>query len=427
MDESGRDGSVLIADREAGAGSVLVVGTIIIVTMLDLANYLTEVLPFLLPKYIYLLELVAIVGVMLTSSRLSLYRVRLPIISFVAVLILINVMHSQFYEVASGIEEAQAAPWTRIQYLLLGLGIAMVTTALSRRQLATIFLVSGFVLALSLLFDLAFPEVLYPWTLPGAVPGRPGSFLINANKPAEVLVLCGLLAMPVLRPRLALVLVMVMGLGIFATFSRTGMVAWVLLVLVYWNQQILKRAQIIGIGGFAVLLVASGGLLAILIESQDLPVDAVKDISNRISFIGTGNLQDESAQDRGFVLQEGVKLFFGHPLAGAGAGATHYWEHDVAPHNFLVLMAAEYGLIGVAAWLGLVFMVLSGRYLEHFSGQVCATGFLILFTMSTHNILDFPYWLVGLFLLSMNFGPADPRYSFIAIGGGMPEKGVGRD
>lgn len=422
MHDSSLAGPVLIEEREAGLGSMLIVGTILVVTMLDLANYLAVILPSLLPKYIYLLEMMAIAGVMVTSARLSLYRVRLPITAFVVVLLLVNVIHGQFYEIAAGVEEAQAVPWTRVQFLLLGLGIAMVTTALSRRQLAMIFLVCGFVAGLSVLFDLVFPEVLYSWSVPGAVPGRPGSFLINANKPAEVMVLCGLLAMPVLRPKLALLLVLVMGLSIFATFSRAGMVAWVLLVGVYWRQQILTRAQIIGLGGLAVVLVASGGLLAMLIQTQDLPIDAVRDISNRISFLGTGNLQDDSAQSRGFVLQEGLKLFFLHPLAGAGAGATHFWEHEVAPHNFLVMLAAEYGLFGVLAWLCFSALVLSGRYFDNFASQVCAAGFLALFTMSTHNMFDFPYWLVGLFLLSMNFGLADTRKSLIAIGGGMSEK-----
>ena len=422
MRESSHVDSAEALDREAGLGCLLVVGTIIVVTMLDLANYLTEILPALLPKYIYLLEMIAIVGVMLTSARLSLFRIRLSIVAFVVVLLLVNILHGLFYEVASGLEEAQAVPWTRAQYLLLGLGIAMVTTALSRRQLATIFLFCGFVLGLSVLFDLAFPEVLYPWTVPGVVPGRPGSFLINANKPAEVLVLCGLLAMPVLRPRVALILVMSMGLGIFATFSRTGMVAWIILVMIYWRRHILTRTQIVGIGAVASVLVASGGLLVILIESQDLPLDAVKDISNRINFLSTGNLQDDSAQSRGFVLQEGIKLFFQHPLTGAGAGATHYWEYDVAPHNFLVLMSAEYGVIGVAAWLSLLGMLLSGCYFDSLECQAYSAGFLVLFTMSTHNILDFPYWLVGLFILSMTFAPPDPRRSLIAIGGGMMER-----
>lgn len=422
MHDSSRSRPALIEEREAGLGSVLVVGTILVVTMLDLANYVSVVVPALLPKYIYLLEMIAVIGVMMTSVRLSLYRIRLPIIIFVLVLFLVDVIHGQFYVIASGIEEAQAEPWTRAQYLLLGLGIAMATTALSRRQLATIFLVCGLVGGLSVVFDLVFPEVLYPWTVPGAVPGRPGSFLINANKPAETLVLCGLLAMPVLRPKSALIFILVIGLGIFATFSRTGMVAWLLLVMAYWHQQILTRAQIAGIGGLAAALVASGGLLTILIQSQDLPIDAVMDISNRLNFLGTGDLHDESAQGRGFVLAEGFRLFWRYPLSGAGAGATHHWEHEVAPHNFFVIMAAEYGLFGIVAWLYLVGMVLSGRYFDDSAGQVYAAGFLVLFTMATHNILDFPYWLVGLLVLSSNFGPADPRRSLIAIGGGMPEK-----
>ena len=34
-----------------------------------------------------------------------------------------------------------------------------------------------------------------------------------------------------------------------------------------------------------------------------------------------------------------------------------------------------------------------------------------MFAMATHNILDFPYWIVWILLLAMDFGMSAPRFS----------------
>ena len=408
--------------RSAGGMAFPAVAAVLLVTMLELANYINLVVPAILPRTIYLPMMIIVVLVVASSSQLALYRLRLPLIAFVAVLVLINIMHGLFYEFGSGGEEAQGEPWTRIQYLLLGLGIATATTALSRDQLARIFAVCGFAIAGLVVFDLLFPEVLYSWTSPGVIPGRAAGTFLNANKPAEAMVLCALLAMPVLGPRVALALLMAMGLAIFATFSRAGMVAWVLLVAVFWQQRVITRTQVTVVGLLIIALAAGGGLLTLLVESQDLPVSTVTDITSRFSFLSTGDLGDDSAQSRGFVLREGIALFERFPLTGAGAGTTHHWEHEVAPHNLLVQMSAEYGIAGSLAWLALLTLVATGGYFERRDCQLAAALFLVLFSMSTHNVLDFPYWLVGLFLLSMNFGPPDLRRSMIMAGGGMSRR-----
>lgn len=398
------------------------VAAVVLLTMLDLANYVSVIVPAILPKYLYLLEMALIAGLMAMSSHLELYRLRLPLIGFTLAVIAMNVFHGIFFEVGSSLDEVQGSAWTRVQYLLLALGIAMATTALSRRQLATIFAVAGFLAAASVIVDLMLPDLLYPPTTPGKVSGRAAGFFINANKPAETLVLCGLLAIPVLGPKSGLAFIAASGLAIFATFSRSGMVAWLMLIATYWWTRVLTRGQVIGLALAAAVLVASGGLLALLIESQDLSAGAIRDVSNRLNFLGSGDLFDSSAQSRGFILAQGIELYLQNPVSGAGAGATHVWQFDVSTHNFAVMMAAEYGLFGILTWLSLIALVATGGYFGRRDLQFVSALSLTWFSISTHNVLDFPYWMLGLLVLSMNFGAPDLRRSMIMGGGGLPTR-----
>ena len=284
-------------------------------------------------------------------------------------------------------------------------------TSVGQLQLARIFGVCAVVIALSTLFDMAFPQLMYSWSTPGVTPGRAAGFFINANKASEAVILTALLAMPALRTATALPLAVLAGVAVLVTFSRTGMVAWVVLIGLYWTGGLLRRGHLLAMAALAVLLVASGSLLALLVESQDLPTIAAADITDRLRFLGTGDLSDDSAQSRGAVVREGIDLFLRNPLVGAGSGATHVWDFGLAPHNFAVLMAAEYGVVGIAFWLALIALVATGGYFARRDHQWVAAGLLLMFSMATHNILDFPYWIVWILLLAMDFGMSAPRFS----------------
>ena len=92
-------------------------------------------------------------------------------------------------------------------------------------------------------------------------------------------------------------------------------------------------------------------------------------------------------------------------MTGAGAGATdsgasRLWPHAVSTHNQLISLAAEYGIAGVALWVWLLALLVRGRYLRD---RIMQTALILLFCMMTfftHNMFDFPYWLLTFALLS---------------------------
>ena len=411
-------GAAPVAQRaDAGRIERWVVAGLLILVMLDIPNYLGEILPSLTPKLTYFAMFGLSAFLLLTSSRLDLGRLRLPMVLFTVAYGAVNLLHALADPGGSASESAHIA-WSRIQFLLLVFVLAVVTTAISRRTLARIFLWCAVAISAAVVIDFLLPGLLYPLSTPGIVPGRVGAFFINANKAGEAAVLTALLALPALTRRSALPLALGVGVAVLLTVSRTGMVAWVLLVALYWWEGLLRQAQLLIGGGVVAAMVAGGGLLTLLVDSRDLPSVNAADIVERLSFLATGSLHDESGSERSFLLIEGLRLFGDNLLLGAGVGATHLWEFPVAPHNQPVMMAAEYGVLGLAGWLCLMGLVVTGNYFSTRSGQLAVAGFVALFSMSTHNMLDFPYWIVALLVISMRYGTTPLAPSALPPSGG---------
>ena len=105
---------------------------------------------------------------------------------------------------------------------------------------------------------------------------------------------------------------------------------------------------------------------------------------------------------------EGLRLFASQPVFGMGAGASDEWRFEVGPHNQAVLMSADYGVLGLLMWVSIGLLCLTGRYYQDFRLQWLSTGVFVAFSMLTHNMLDFTYWMLALLLLSSSLGVPHP-------------------
>ena len=90
----------------------------------------------------------------------------------------------------------------------------------------------------------------------------------------------------------------------------------------------------------------------------------------------------------------GVELFRQNPIFGAGAGATSLWSLPVGTHNLLVMLGAEYGVIGIAVWLWLVVILWRGNHFPDKRLQVAMVALFVFVSMFSHNPFDSLYWLL---------------------------------
>jgi hypothetical protein len=175
--------------------------------------------------------------------------------------------------------------------------------------------------------------------------------------------------------------------GVLVTFSREGMLLWLLLVLcsetlklhhadgyplarlVSTGTKIFLVVSVLAVGAFS----AKAGLVDALFPSLDA---------------NTRNRLELSTDDNGrfYAAKLGLDAFVNAPFFGNGAGATRDGSAENGPHNMLVMVLAELGIVGGLWFCAYLFSI--ARYGLPF-------GFLLLLMISfnsmfTHNFFEWP-------------------------------------
>ncbi len=144
----------------------------------------------------------------------------------------------------------------------------------------------------------------------------------------------------------------VLSIGVISTGSRGGLLGLVAVMFVYLLRGRNKAAGVI-------VLVLAALLFVALVPSN---------VNERYMTIGEYQ-QDDSAMGRIYAWKAGLKMMATRPLTGVGVGCfetafgTHYRPPGfnsnrwIAPHNTLVQIGGETGVIGLAVYLYLYFSV----------------------------------------------------------------------
>jgi O-antigen ligase len=152
------------------------------------------------------------------------------------------------------------------------------------------------------------------------------------------------------------------------------------------------------------------GQMTEILASLGLGGHLTADTSARV----TGTLfeqGDTSSTGRLFLLVKSIKWFLEAPFFGHGIGQTFEWGFGASTHNMFLLYAVEMGVIGVAAFLALIWILWS-------SGSVLGRVLGVLFAFSslfTHNNLEHAAMMVVLAIAVSvvdNEPRVAPRYHF---------------
>jgi O-antigen ligase len=178
--------------------------------------------------------------------------------------------------------------------------------------------------------------------------------------------------------------------GIFFTFSREGALLWVVAVglceLIQPGEPRPKHLfrNTLLLGSFVLVL-----LIAFLLTWSDL-IEALRPYLTTDTYARLSGSDEGSASERLLVLQAGLDVFSQDPLFGAGYASTRGWGYGVSVHNMLVLMLAEFGLVG-----GLWYLAFLGRILTiplRFGFVLC--GLISLGGLFTHSYFDLAYYML---------------------------------
>lgn len=375
--------------------------TVLVLIFLNLPNYANALSKSLAPKYFYAGFLVMLLPLLLRFRTWVSYLFS-PFALWAFVVISFNIVY--WYGASSdGSIHRSALIATRIQTLIFAVILGMCFANVRSSRFEKIFPALAVALPVMVLADFLVPGFFYPLDIDGAVRGRSAATLINPTTAGEVMLVLFLLACPVLKQSARTLLLLIVGAGIFLTFSRSGILAWLILWVVLAFTRVLPRSALIllaAVSAAAPILLAS---MQIYFETRQEFSPAMVDLQQRLNFFTSGGLKDGSALERSAVLSDGWQTFISNMVVGAGPGATESWPHaigSVGPHNQFVLLAAEYGMFGVAMWVSLGLIIWKGRYFQERALQQSMCLLFVLMTMFTHNMFDFQFWLLTFALVS---------------------------
>jgi hypothetical protein len=372
---------------------------------LNLPNFVQSLNGAILPKYFYF-GFVLLLGPLFIFKAEAFGRYLLsPFAMWAIGLIALDVVH--LATAMDGIDVRRAdLVSTRIQYILLAIFLGFAISSTRKTSYERVFPVLAMLIPATVILDFLVPGLFRPIGVEGMTTGRAAGTFINPTIAGEVILIVYLFACAVVRPSYRTPLFMLAGTAAMLTFSRSAIIGWLLLWLYLGFKRVLPKPGIIFVLLAVCVPLTIGGFQAYLSNRADFAY-SVSDLETRLGFFSNPNLGDESGQERLAVLKAGAELFLQNPLTGVGAGMTeatvvrtNAWSYRVGIHNQPVTLAAEFGIPGVCIWIGLAVLLWRGRYFHDKSLGRAMFFLVMLLSMFTHNMFDFPYWLVTYALAS---------------------------
>lgn len=256
-------------------------------------------------------------------------------------------------------------------------------------------------------------DLLDPYTI-GFYPGRGSGVYLNPNISAEALVLGMLLCVTLVSPVWRTSFVLLIGIGVLATLSRAGLIAYgvgVLGLLVF--RLVPTRSFFITLPSailLAVIAIATQSWDTILVgwdkEGIISSSEIFDAIEERITWFLDPSTPDEAITERVEGAEQAWRLFSEHPLLGGGTGTNfHTWVgsdefRKPGPHNIFLWLVVDHGILGALIFPALLLSVGWGADGETRKLAIIMTFVLLLIGFSSHNLLDNRHVLFSLGVLS---------------------------
>jgi O-antigen ligase len=368
--------------------------------------------PDLLPKYFFFGLFALLAPFLILKFRLLRNYLASPFCLWALVLIILNLLHLSSFsaDAPSGVapfinsqfESRSDLILTRIQYIVFAILFGFAAFTSTRTSYLRVFIVLAIAIPCAVILDFSSPGLLYPIDTNGAVLGRAAAMFINPTMAAEAVLLIFIFACAVVRPKYRVPLFILMAAGILVTFTRSAIIAMAFLWLMFIYKRILPRSTIVISAILVVVALMSFGAFQTYLGNREELGGAFENVQARLNFFSDAKLTDDSSLERAAVVKAGWELFLQNPVFGAGAGATQFWSLRASTHNQLLLLAVEYGVLGIALWLWLAVILWKGRFFQHRGLQLAIFFLYIFMSMFTHQMLDSAsYWLATFALASL--------------------------
>jgi len=403
--------------RQSGGSFLLWYQTMVLAAALaaiyaNLPIYAYFLNPGLLPKFTYFGIFFLVAPLIVLKSRSFGAYLLSPFVRWAACFLVLNLIHLGLvaasnswdgiyvYDIHSDARQALIA--TRIQYLVFAVFLGFVAYISPYKNYLYVIVALMIVLPCAVVLDFARPGLLYPIDTEGAVLGRAAAMFINPTAAGEAILLVFLIGCSVIKAKYRVAFFALSGAAVVTTFSRSSIIAWVLLLFILVFKRSLPKSAFITFASVFALSLALLGSFENYVESRQELAAGSSNILSRLDFFSSFEFNDDSSEERAGVIQAGWDLFLQNPVFGAGAGATHFWSHRGSTHNQLLLLAAEYGFLGVVLWIWLLVILWKGKFFAEKGLQVSLVFLFVFMSLFTHQMFDAAsYWLATFALMSI--------------------------
>jgi O-antigen ligase len=269
-------------------------------------------------------------------------------------------------------------------------------------------------------------ELFHPLTF-STIPGRSTGLYSNVNQSGAALVLGLILSFHVIPNRLKPLFLLTVAVGIVPTFSRSAMIAYMVVVGYFFMRDglIVQLRRV-------VVLIATGVALVFSPIWKDLQQSLENrgalnlNVLQRVSFFTQGNTSDASSNERRAVAARAWQLFGDHPVLGWGTGASRRIEgFEVGTHNIYLAMLVDHGIMGIFVIPGLLLAVIWGANRKTIDLTIPYLLFMVIWGFFSHNVLEERYILLASALLASivmanRTAPARESTPLLALSGPEP-------
>ena len=227
--------------------------------------------------------------------------------------------------------------------------------------------------------------------------GRPAGFYVNSNNCGCALIEALLVGIGLLRPIYRLPYACAIGVGVFLTFSRAALLAWLVVMAILLLMGIVPHRHLvwwfIGLVVSITALVTIGGNFFDIAQLEDAGLINNNVLERLSQTEGASQATDDSTLARIAVAELAWKMFINHPLIGNGIGSTldldvgGLVDHHISTHNQYLYFLADHGVLGILIYPLLIYSMLYPFNNKHRSVNVALAVFCLIWGFFSHTVI----------------------------------------
>jgi hypothetical protein len=234
------------------------------------------------------------------------------------------------------------------------------------------------------------------------IPGRSAGLYINPNISGAACILGMITSIEVVEKRYRGPFVLFVGVGVCLTFSRGGILLWLVVVVLMLIIGTIHLRRLVLTMMLAVVVVTM-----VMLSNLDLVAPLFdrfgaldQNVLNRIVWLKNPSFSSSDYWERLGAAEHAWQMFLDSPFLGNGTGASKEWNPlGLSSHNMFLNLMADHGVFGLFVLPLLVLAATWRAAGESRHTAIIFSVFIFLWSLISHNVLEERYSILSFALI----------------------------